>query len=161
VEHAGFECRIAIRAPRERVHAELCDPARQLGLQPFLVAVEPRTDGRGFTAVERVPLLGPLALRNPIAVEIDPGPNAARVVFRARSRGVEVHATFELDDGPTGTEVRERVVLVLSTWLAPLRGFVLRRAVEAQRRLLENLRVRLEAGPAAESTVQNPGSKRV
>jgi hypothetical protein len=151
VEPVRFECRVAIRAPRERVHAELRDPARQLGLQPFLVAVEPRADGRGFTAIERVPLLGPLALRNRIAVEVDAGAGPACVAFRARSRGVEVHSTFELEDAPRGTEVRERVALVLSPWLAPLRGFVRRRAVAAQARLLENLRVRLEARPEAGS----------
>jgi len=144
----ALELGIEIRAPRERVHAELRDPARHLGLQPLLVRVSPHADGRGFDAVERVPLAGPLAWRNRLRVEIDPGPAPERIGFRARTAGVQVWSAFEIAEGPGETSVvRERFGVRLPPWLRPLRGWVERRARDAQRALLDNLRARLEAAP--------------
>lgn len=139
-----------IRAPRERVYAELVEPRRQLGLQPLLVEVREQPPAAGtsstrcFEAVERVPLLGPIAVRNRIRVELVPVAPPARVDFHAVSRGgVEVWSGFRLEETPEGgTEVREDVCVWTPGWLRP---FVLRRARQAQERLLGNLKRRLEA----------------
>jgi hypothetical protein len=139
---------VRIGAPRERVFEELVAPRRQLGLQPLLVEVNelppaPETSGtRRFEAVERIVLLGPLALRNRITVEVSPGEPPSRVDFHATSRGgVEVWSEFRLEALPGATEVREHVRVRCPGWLRP---FVGRQARRAQERLLANLKARLE-----------------
>jgi len=145
---------VEIRAPRERVYAELAEPRRQLGLQPLLVEVRELPPAAGapgarcFEAVERIALFGPLAVRNRIRVEIAPVAPPAGLDFHATSRGgVEVWSEFRLEALPGGaTEVREDVRVRTPGWLRPLVG---RQALRAQRRLLDNLKRRLEAGEPA------------
>lgn len=157
-QRASFECRQTIRAPRARIHAELATPERQLGLQPLLVEVHPRADGRGFEAVERVPLVGALAFRNRIQVEVEAFEPPARIGLRAHSGSLQVRSEFQLrpSEADAGaTDVLERVELSIPVWWRPLRRFVLRRAVQAQQGLLENLRRRMEepeVAPPCEKT---------
>jgi len=154
-----FQCRVSIRAQGERIHAELATPARQLGLQPFLREVRPRADGLGFEALERVPLLGPLAVRTRIRVELHAVEAPTRIAFRARSGAVRIHSEFRLRPSATEedvTDVLERVALVMPAGWGPLRRFVLRRARQAQHGLLENLRRRMEAREPAAQRVAGP-----
>lgn len=134
---------------------ELCDPPRQLGLQPLLVRVDPlpaTPPARRFSAVERIVLWGVLPVRNRIHVELVPDADGRGVRFAARAAlGVRVRSHFALAPiaGGTRTRVRERVELA-APW--PLRRFVRTRAVVAQEALLAALARRLApAGAPAET----------
>jgi hypothetical protein len=136
---------VEIAAAPARVLAELSEPARFLGLQPLLVGVRERPappGRRAFSAVERVPLLGPLALRSRIEVELAPAPDEVRFATRA-ALGIALEGAFRVEPSARGARVRERVSLACPRWLG---RFVEPRAIAAQEALLANLRARLERG---------------
>jgi len=141
-----FERDIAIAAPRDRVFAELAEPARFLGLQPLLTEVRevPAAAGvRAFEALERVPLLGRIAVRNRLRVELTPLPEERRIGFAANAPlGIRLAGAFTFEAEEAATRVTESVVLRCPIWL---RRFVLREAIQAQEALLANLKQRLEA----------------
>src|SRR5512141_3038755 len=93
-----FERDVAIAAPLARVFAELAEPARFLGLQPLLTSIRerPAPDGmRAFEASERVPIAGPIALPNRIAVSLRPDAAARRIAFDTRAPlGVRLSGAF-------------------------------------------------------------------
>ena len=140
-----FERDITIAAPRERVFAELAEPARFLGLQPLLTEVRevPAAPGvRAFEACERVPLFGRLAVRNRLHVELTPLPAQDLVAFEARAPlGIRLVGSFGIRAEGTATRVRESVRLHCPL---VLRRFIEREAIRAQESLLENLKRRLE-----------------
>jgi hypothetical protein len=141
-----FERDIVIAAPRDRVFAELAEPARFLGLQPLLTEVRevPAAPGvRAFEALERVPLLGRIAVRNRLRVELTPLPAERRIGFAASAAlGIRLAGAFTFEAEGAATRVTESVVLRCPIWL---RRFVLREAIQAQEALLANLKQRLEA----------------
>ncbi|MBS1104751.1 MAG: hypothetical protein H6Q91_253 [Deltaproteobacteria bacterium] len=141
-----FEREIAIAAPRDRVFAELSEPARFLGLQPLLTEVRevPAAAGvRAFEAVERVPLLGRIAVRNHLRVELTPLPEQDRIAFTTRAPlGIELVGAFGIHAEEAATRVRESVRIHCPL---VLRRFVEREAIRAQQALLANLKRRLEA----------------
>jgi hypothetical protein len=124
---------------------ELAEPARFLGLQPLLVEVRERPalpDRRVFDAVERIVLLGPIALRSRIRVELAPDPSAGLVAFATRAAlGIALRGAFRVEPQGRGARVVESVALACPRCL---RRFVAPRAVAAQEALLANLRARLE-----------------
>jgi hypothetical protein len=129
------------------VLAELCEPARFLGLQPLLVEVREvaaPAGARAFEAVERVRLLGRIPLRSRLRVELAPDRAARRVHFATRAPlGIRLEGAFALEEaGPGATRVHEMVTLA-----APrgLHAWVRAQAVRAQEALLANLKQRLEA----------------
>lgn len=153
MEPARFALGTRIAAPRERVYRELADPARHLGLQPLLVAVEERAagaeGGRAFDAIERIRLLGVLPVRNRIHVEIVPVSPPERIDFHAHSPlgPVSVRSRFTLvPEGAGACTVREEVEVGVAGWLALLRGAIVGQATRAQEGLLRSLRLRLETG---------------
>lgn len=141
-----FERGIAIEAPLERVFAELAEPSRFLGLQPLLTEVREIAAApgvRAFEAVERVRLLGPIAKKNLLRVELTPRPEAQRIDFATRAPlGIRVDGAFAFAASGTTTRVTESVVLHCP---ALLKRFVLREAIGAQEALLANLKQRIEA----------------
>jgi glycosyltransferase involved in cell wall biosynthesis len=151
---AHFSCAVEVRAPVERVFAELARPDSFLGLQPLLAEVRElpaRGSGsRRFEATEHVRLprwLGRARLRNRIETVLRPVADEARIAFLTRSRpGILLRGDFRLSLAEHGTRVEERVAL-----RAPLvvRRFVVREARAAQRTLLDRLKRRLEQGPPA------------
>ena len=140
-----FAREIAIAAPRDRVFAELAEPARFLGLQPLLAEVRevPAAAGvRAFEAVERVPLLGRIAMRNRLRVELTPLPAQDSIRFATRAPlGIWLVGAFDLHAEGPATRVRESVQLHCPL---VLRRFVAREAIRAQETLLANLKRRLE-----------------
>jgi hypothetical protein len=141
-----FERDIAIAAPLARVFAELSEPARFLGLQPLLTEVREVAAApghRAFEAVERVALLGPIAVKNHLRVELTPGPAENRIDFATRAPlGIRIEGAFALEAEGTATRVTESVALCCPFWLT---RFVVREATRAQEALLANLKRRLEA----------------
>lgn len=141
-----FERAIAIEAPLERVFAELAEPARFLGLQPLLTEVREIAAApgvRAFEAVERVPLLGPIAAKNRLRVELTARPDAQRIDFATRAPlGIRLEGAFALAANGATTCVTESVALRCPVLL---RRFVLREAIRAQESLLANLKRRIEA----------------
>jgi len=141
-----FEREVAIAAPRDRVFAELSEPARFLGLQPLLVDVREIAappGARAFEAIERVPLLGRLAARSRLRVELLPMPARHRIEIATRGPlGIRLVGAFDLDGGSATTHVRESIVLRCPL---PLGRFARREAIRAQEALLANLKQRLEA----------------
>lgn len=141
-----FDRDVAIEAPLARVFAELSEPARFLGLQPLLtevreVAAAPGV--RAFEAVERVSLLGPIAVKNHLRVELTPRPAEHRIGFATRAPlGIRIEGAFALEADGTATRVTESVALRCPFWLT---RFVLRQATQAQEALLANLKRRIEA----------------
>ena len=141
-----FERNIAVAAPLARVFAELSEPARFLGLQPLLtevreVAAAPGV--RAFEAIERVALLGPIAVKNHLRVELTPRPAEQRIGFATRAPlGIRIEGGFTLEMDGTATRVTESVALHCPFWLS---RFVVREAIRAQEALLANLKRRLEA----------------
>jgi len=149
-----FEREIAIAAPADRVFAELSEPTRFLGLQPLLASVEelPAVNGvRAFAAVERVRVLGAIALPSRLRVELRPRTGEHRVEFATRAPlGIALAGAFTIEPRGDASIVREDVALTCSRWLL---GFVLPQAIRAQEALLANLKDRLESAvdPAGES----------
>jgi len=145
VHRAAFERDVTIDAPLTRVFAELGTPARFLGLQPLLTDVREiasAPDTRAFEATERVRILGPIALRSRLHVELRLDPERARIAFATRAPlGIRLHGDFTLAPVETGTRVVESVTVECPRWLA---GFVLPQAMRAQEALLANLKRRLE-----------------
>jgi hypothetical protein len=145
-----FERSVKIAAPRERVFAELSEPARFLGLQPLLASVRevPGVHGaRCFEAVERVPIAAGWTLPSRLRVELHPDAAGTRVAFRTRAPlGIRLTGAFELADAGGDTLVRESVELRCAQLLA---GFVAPQAIHAQEALLANLKRRLEADAPA------------
>lgn len=141
-----FERDIAIAAPLARVFAELSEPARFLGLQPLLTEVREVAAEQGvraFEAVERVVLLGPIAVRNRLRVELTPRPDENRIGFATRAPlGIRIEGAFALTAEGSATRVTESVALRCPFWLS---RFVLREATRAQQALLANLKQRIEA----------------
>lgn len=147
MHRAAFAREITIDAPLTRVFAELGTPARFLGLQPLLTDVREVASGpdtRAFEAAERVRILGPIAVRNRLRVELRLDPAHARIGFATRAPlGVRLDGDFALTAADAGTRVVESVTVACPRWIA---GFVLRQAIGAQEALLANLKRRLEAG---------------
>ena len=147
-----FERSVVVAAPLERVFAELSEPARFLGLQPLLTEIREVEAGpgmRAFEAIERVPILGPIAIRNRLHVEVTPLATAQRVKTAARAPlGIRVEAEFALARDGSATRVRESVAVTCPRWL---HGFVRNTAIAAQEALLANLARRLEASAPADS----------
>jgi hypothetical protein len=145
-----FERAIVVHAPLDRVFAELSEPACFLGLQPLLTEireVDAEPGVRAFQAVERVPILGPIAWRNRLRVELRPHIAEDRVATVAHAPlGIRVEAEFALTRESAATRVRESVVLRCPRWLG---GFTVRTAIAAQEALLANLARRLESVPRA------------
>ena len=141
-----FERDVAIAAPLGRVFAELSEPARFLGLQPLLTEIreiEAPPGARAFEAIERVALIGSLAARNRLVVELVPMPAQQLVTFATRAPlGIRLSGAFSLHDEGAATRVRESVLLRCPL---VLRRLVLREAIHAQEALLANLKERLEA----------------
>jgi hypothetical protein len=140
-----FEREVAIAAPRDRVFAELAEPSRFLGLQPLLTEVRelPAAAGlRVFEAVERVPIIGRIAVRNRLRVELTPLPAQDLIRFET-SAPLEIRlvGAFALHAEGAVTRVRESVLLECPL---VLRCFVEREAIRAQEALLANLKRRLE-----------------
>ena len=142
-----FERDVVIAAPLARVFEELSEPARFLGLQPLLTDVREVAAGQGaraFEAIERVALLGPIAVKNRLRVELTPRPEQQRIGFATRAPlGIRIEGGFALAADGTATRVTESVALRCPFWLS---RFALREAIHAQEALLDNLRRRLE-GP--------------
>ena len=141
-----FERDVVIAASLARVFGELSEPARFLGLQPLLTEVREVAAAPGvcaFEAVERVALLGPIAVNNRLRVELTPRAAAHRIGFATRAPlGIRIEGAFALDAMGTTTRVTESVVLRCPFWLS---RFVLREATRAQEALLANLKRRIEA----------------
>jgi hypothetical protein len=141
-----FECDVAIAAPLARVFTELSEPARFLGLQPLLTEVHEVAAApgiRAFEAVERVVLLGPIAVKNHLRVELTPRPAEHRIGFATRAPlGIRIEGGFALEMDGTATRVTESVTLRCPFWLS---RFVVREAIRAQQALLANLKRRIEA----------------
>ena len=141
-----FERDVVIAASLARVFGELSEPARFLGLQPLLtevreVAAAPGV--RAFEAIERVALLGPIAVKNHLRVELTPRPAEQRIGFATRAPlGIRIEGGFTLEMDGTATRVTESVALHCPFWLS---RFVVREAIRAQEALLANLKRRLEA----------------
>ena len=106
---------------------------------------------RAFEAIERVPILGPIAIRNRLHVEVTPLAVEQRVKTTARAPlGIRVEAEFALTVDGAATVVRESVAVTCPRWL---QGFVRNTAIAAHEALLANLARRLEAGaPAGSAT---------
>ncbi len=140
-----FERDVAIAAPPDRVFAELSEPVRFLGLQPLLTEIreiDAEPGARVYEAIERVALLGPVAVRNRLIVELRPLPAQQRIAFATRAPlGIRVSGDFSLQAEGAATRVRESVLLRCPLLL---RRFVLREAIGAQEALLANLKRRLE-----------------
>jgi hypothetical protein len=142
----AFAREATIDAPLTRVFAELGTPARFLGLQPLLTdvrEVEGAQGTRAFEATERVRVLGPIALRNRLHVELRLDPERARIEFATRAPlAIRLDGDFRLTPVAAGTRVVESVTIACPRWLA---AFVLPQAIRAQEALLANLKRRLEA----------------
>jgi hypothetical protein len=146
VANIRFERDVAIAAPLARVFAELSEPARFLGLQPLLTEIrelDAQPGMRAYEAIERVVLLGPIATKNRLVVELAPLPAQHRIAFATRAPlGIRLSGDFALQAEGATTRVRESVLLQCPRLL---RSFVLREAIHAQEALLANLKRRLEA----------------
>lgn len=146
MHRASFAREVTIDAPLTRVFAELGTPARFLGLQPLLTdvrEVESAAGTRAFEATERVRILGPIALRARLHVELRLDPERARIEFATRAPlRIRLHGDFTLAPVESGTRVVESVVVECPRWLA---AFVLPQAIRAQEALLANLKRRLES----------------
>jgi len=146
-----FERSVTIRAAPTSIYAELADPERQIGLQPFLVRVTelPTPDlarTRSFRAVEVIRIFGVLPLPAPIRVRVDLVAPAKIIDFEARSLpGLSVRSRFTLSEVESGTYVHEAVTVEAP---ALVRTFVQRKAIRAQEALLANLARRLESRPS-------------
>ena len=140
-----FERAIEVRATPDRVFEELAEPARFLGLQPLLTSVRelPGADGeRVFTATERVPIAGPIALPSRLRVVLRPDSAARSVGFATRAPlGIALTGAFAVEGADGGARVVESVEVRCAGWLV---GFVLPQAIRAQEALLANLKARLE-----------------
>jgi len=146
--HSTFEKHITIDSAAAVVYAELSDPARQIGLQPLLVATEECADAatdssRTFTATEVVPLVFGWTPRNRIEVRIKRTRPGEVVEFHARSRpGIRVHSRYTLAPDGHRTTVHELTRIEMPRLL---QQFIMHRAEAAHAELLHNLKRRIES----------------
>jgi len=88
-------------------------------------------------------LLGPIAVKNHLRVELTPRPAEQRIGFATRAPlGIRIEGGFALEAEGTATRVTESVALRCPFGLS---RFVLREATRAQQALLANLKRRIEA----------------
>jgi len=146
--HSTFEKRIAIDSTAAAVYAELSDPARQIGLQPLLVATEECADAATdssltFIAIEAVPVIFGWTLRNRIEVRVERTRPGEVVEFHARSRpGVRVRSRYTLASDGRRTTVHELARIDMPRLL---QQFIMKRAEAAHAELLHNLKRRIES----------------
>lgn len=147
-----FEKQISIRADADAIYAELCDPERQVGLQPLLVETEERLEAatsasRSFIAIEAVPVAFGWTLRHRIEVRIERTRPGQVVDFHTRAfPRIRIHSRFTMTPNDVGTKVQQCFRLEVPRGL---RTFVAARAESAQAELLRNLEKRLEDGREA------------
>jgi hypothetical protein len=150
VATATFDVSERIAAPRERIYAHLSEPQSFLGLQPLLVEVtetDRSADSRGrptrtFRSVEKLRLFRFIPYRNAITTRMTLATPNERIECEVASPGgVTLRNAFTLHPDGSDVLVGDEVTIECPSWL---RGFVVAEAKKAHRRLLQNLKRRME-----------------
>jgi ligand-binding SRPBCC domain-containing protein len=150
VATATFDVSERITAPPERIYAHLSEPRSFLGLQPLLIEVRETdrgADGQGrptrtFRAVEKLRLFRFIPYRNAITTRMTLAAPNERIECEVDSPGgVSLRNAFTLRPDGGDVVVEDAVTIDCPAWL---RGFVVAEAKKAHRRLLQNLKRRME-----------------
>ena len=147
-----FELNIFIDRPRDEVYEHVAQPINMIGLQPLLTTIDvlkeqKDADGvilRPFYTVETIRWLGLPVMRDRVYSVIHlikPGSELEISVFSQPNTQIVYHYLFqESEEGRTHLVQKVRFEKVNKL----LENFVFDRAIQTQRALLANLKVRLE-----------------
>lgn len=147
---ASFSLSERIEAPVEQIYDHLSEPRSFLGLQPLLVEITEKARGedaegrptRAFESVEKLRLLGVFPYRNRISTRMTLArPNERIECEVASPGGVRLRNAFTVREGDGASVVGDEVTVECPRWL---RAFVAGEAEKAHRRLLQNLKRRME-----------------
>ncbi len=148
----SFELNIFIDRPRDEVYEHVAQPINMIGLQPLLTTIDilkqqQDADGvilRPFHTVETIRWLGLPVMRNRVysVIHLTKPPSELEIsVFSKPNTQVVYHYLFqESEEGRTHLVQKVRFEKVNKL----LENFVFDQAIQTQRALLANLKVRLE-----------------
>jgi ligand-binding SRPBCC domain-containing protein len=153
VPAVSFTLSERIAAPVERIYAHLSEPRSYLGLQPLIIEVTETGRGedatgrptRTFRAVEKFRLLGFLPYRNAITTHMTLTQPNQRIDCDVKSPGgVRLRNAYVLRTDGGESVVDDEVAIDCPRLHA---RFVAAEARKAHRRLLSNLKQRMEEKP--------------
>ncbi len=148
----SFELNIFIDRPRDEVYEHVAQPINMIGLQPLLTTIDilkqqQDADGvilRPFHTVETIRWLGLPVMRNRVysVIHLTKPPSELEIsVFSKPNTQVVYHYLFQKsEEGRTHLVQKVRFEKVNKL----LENFVFDQAIQTQRALLANLKVRLE-----------------